>query len=121
MNVGLEYSAQMNTRMLSWQGWQQSTGTVDRPSSGGEAPAAGNTGSGNVANAATNNSSGIGGANNVSGNNIGGDVYIDDRDVINITIEDKSHDKITVTDKSQEKSNANGNGNGNGDDTVTNN
>lgn len=67
--VSYSYSAQISSSQLGWQGWTQrqqaaADGTSEHTAIQG----------------------GIGGANVVSGNQVGGNVNIDDRDVININI-----------------------------------
>jgi hypothetical protein len=85
VSAGFTYSARMNSTQLNWQGWNQRQGA----SLGGISSGSGSTtavNSGETAGGTSNVTSGVGGANTVTGNNVGGDVNIDDRDVININI-----------------------------------
>ncbi|MBN2081114.1 hypothetical protein JW859_02785 [bacterium] len=79
--ASFSYSASFSAQQASWQSWAASNG------GGG-----GGTAAGAGANTSVDVSSGVGGANTVAGNNIGGDVNIDDRDVINININNGAHD-----------------------------
>ena len=78
---GFSYSAQYSETQLGWQSWLNDS-KVASSTEGGQTSQAG-TGD-------TNTDSGVSGANVVAGSNVGGDVNIDDRDVININIHNKT-------------------------------
>jgi len=85
VEAGFSYSARYSQSQLSWQGWHTgaTAGTPDGDGASDGNQGGADTDSGNKV------TSGIGGANVVSDNQIGGDVNIDDRDVININIHNK--------------------------------
>jgi len=95
VEAGFRYSARMNSTQLGWQGWnQRQGGNLGGFGQGGTTVT---ENSGNSARGTSNVSSGVGGANTVTGSNIGGSVNIDDRDVININI--TTNDKVNSHDK----------------------
>jgi len=77
--ASFSYSAQFSAQQAGWQSWAASNG-----SGGGTETATGDNTSVDV-------DSGVGGANTITDSNIGGDVNIDDRDVININIHNNTH------------------------------